>query len=151
MRRRDFVGGLIGAATGWPVVARAQQKSVPVIGFLHSATAEPNAERVAGFLKGLRDAGLNDGDNVRIEYRWANGQFSRLPELAADLIQSKVSVIVTLADTNAALTAKAATGTVPIVFATGGDPVKMGIVSSLSRPGANVTGVSILQVELTRK
>jgi putative ABC transport system substrate-binding protein len=151
MRRRDFVGGLIGAATGWPAVARAQQKSVPVIGFLHSATAEPNAERVAGFLKGLRDAGLNDGDNIRIEYRWANGQFSRLPELAADLVQSKVSVITTLADTNAALTAKAATSTIPIVFATGGDPVKMGIVPSLSRPGGNVTGVSILQVELTRK
>ena len=89
MRRRDFVGGLIGAATGWPVVARAQQKSVPVIGFLHSATAEPNAERVAGFLKGLRDAGLNEGDNVRIEYRWANGQFSRLPELAADLVHPR--------------------------------------------------------------
>jgi putative ABC transport system substrate-binding protein len=151
MRRREFVGGLIGATTGWPAVARAQQKSVPVIGFLHSSTAEPNAERIAGFLKGLRDAGLSEGSDFRIEYRWANGQISRLPEFAADLIQRKVSVITTLADTSAALAAKSATSTIPIVFATGGDPVKMGIVQSLSRPGGNVTGVSILQVELTRK
>ncbi len=151
MQRREFVGGLIGAAAGLPAIAQAQQKTVPVIGFLHSGSPEPNAERIAGFLKGLRDAGLIEGDSFRIEYRWANGQFSRLPEFAADLVQRKVSVITTLADTSAALAAKSATSTIPIVFATGGDPVKMGIVQSLSRPGGNVTGVSILQVELTRK
>ena len=151
MRRRDFVGGLIGAAALAPVAARAQQKAVPVIGFLHSGTVEANTERLAGFRKGLRDAGLIEGENLRIEFSWANGNLSRLPELAADLVSRNVSVITTLADTSAAIAAKAATSTIPIVFAVGGDPVAMGLVPSLSHPGGNVTGVSILQVELTRK
>lgn len=154
MRRRKFVTGLGGVLAG-PMLGlrtgRAQQKAVPVIGFLHSGSREPNADRLAGFIKGLRDAGLTEGENVRIEYRWAGGQFSRLPELAAELVHQNVNIITTLADTSAALVAKAATSTIPIVFATGGDPVRMGIVQSLSRPGGNVTGVSILQVELTRK
>lgn len=124
---------------------------MPVIGFLHSGSPEPNAERVAAFLKGLRAAGFVEGENFRIEYRWASGQFSRIPELAADLVRLGVTAIVTLADTSAALAAKAATKTIPIVFAVGGDPVTMGLVSSLSRPGGNATGISILQVELTRK
>jgi putative ABC transport system substrate-binding protein len=148
------VTGLGGALAG-PMLGsrpgRAQQNAVPVIGFLHSGSREPNADRLAGFIKGLRDAGFTEGENVRIEYRWADGQFSRLPELAADLVHQNVSTITTLADTSAALVAKAATSAIPIVFATGGDPVRMGIVQSLSRPGGNITGVSILQVELTRK
>jgi putative ABC transport system substrate-binding protein len=151
MSRREFVGGLAGVAVCSPFAARAQQKSVPVIGFLHSGAPEPNAERVAGFFRGLKSAGLAEGQDFRIEYRWANGQFSRLPELAADLVRQNVSIITTLADTSAALVAKSLTSSIPIVFATGGDPVKMGIVASLSRPGGNITGVSILQVELTRK
>jgi putative ABC transport system substrate-binding protein len=154
MKRRDFIatlGGAVAAPVLTSVRARAQQPTVPVIGFLHSGSPGPNADRIAGFLEGLRDAGFTEGNNVRIEYRWADGQFSRLPELAADLVQRKVNVITTLADTSAAIAAKAATGEIPIVFATGGDPVKMGIVPSLSRPGGNVTGVSILQVELTLK
>lgn len=149
MRRREFVGGVLGAAA-FAVTARAQ-KAVPVIGFLHSGTPGPNAARLEGFRRGLREAGLVEGDNLWIEYRWAEGQFSRLPELAADLVQRKVDIITTLADTSAAIVAKAATSTIPIVFASGGDPVAMGIVSSLSHPGGNVTGVSILQVELTLK
>jgi putative tryptophan/tyrosine transport system substrate-binding protein len=148
MRRREFILGSM--ATMWPVVVRAKQ-AMPVIGFLHSASPEPNAERVAGFRKGLREAGFVEGQNVKIEYRWAAGQFARLPELASDLVHRQVAVITTLADTTAAFAAKAATQTIPIVFAVGGDPVTMGLVPSLSRPAGNITGVSILQVELTRK
>jgi putative tryptophan/tyrosine transport system substrate-binding protein len=154
MKRRELivgVGSSIAAAAGWPLRARAQQAAMPVIGFLHSGSPEPNAERVAGFSRGLRESGFVEGQNVAIEYRWAGGQFSRLPELAADLIQRRVAVITTLADTTAALAAKAATQTIPIVFAIGGDPVAMGLVPSLNRPAGNITGVSILQVELTRK
>jgi putative ABC transport system substrate-binding protein len=149
MKRRDFMA-LVAGATAWPLAARAQLV-MPVIGFLHSGSPEPNAERVAGFRKGLREAGFVEGQNVGIEYRWAAGQFARLPELASDLVRRQVAVIVTLADTTAALAAKAATQTIPIVFAVGGDPVTMGLVPSLSRPVGNITGVSILQVELTRK
>lgn len=154
MRRRRFVASVGGAATAlafWPLAARPQQRPVPVIGFLHSGSLEPNAARLAGFYKGLRNAGFTDGQNVAIEFRWAHGQFARLPELAADLVQRKVTVIATLADTTAALAAKAATSTIPIVFAVGGDPVAMGLVGSLNKPGGNITGVSILQVELTAK
>ena len=155
MRRREFLSVLGGAAAvcplfAWPVAAQAQQ-SMPVIGFLHSGSPEPNAERVEGFRKGLREAGFVEGQNVGIEYRWAAGQFARLPEFASDLVHRQVAVITTLADTTAALAAKAATQTIPIVFAVGGDPVTMGLVPSLSRPAGNITGVSILQVELTRK
>ena len=151
MRRREFLGVLGGAAASWPVVARAQKSIIPVIGFLHSGSPEPNAERVGGFLKGLREAGFVDGRNVAIEYRWASGQYDRLPELAADLVRRNVAVITTLADTAGAHAAKAATTTIPIVFATSGDPVAMGLVASLNRPGGNITGISILNVELISK
>lgn len=134
-----------------PLAARAQQAAVPVIGFLHSGAPGPNAQRLAGFRKGLRAAGFVEGENIRIEYRWASGQFSRVPELAADLVRQGVTVIATLADTSAALAAKAATQTIPIVFAASGDPVAMGLVASLNRPGGNVTGIAIMQVELTPK
>jgi putative ABC transport system substrate-binding protein len=150
MKRREFIT-LVGGMAVTPLAARAESLATPVIGFLHSGAPEPNAERVAGFLKGLREAGFIDGQNVRIEYRWASGQFCQLPEMAADLVSRKVNVITALADTSGALAAKAATKTIPIVFAVGGDPVGMGHVAGLNRPGGNVTGVSILRVELTRK
>src|SRR6185312_1553145 len=122
-----------------------------VIGLLHSGSPGPNADRVAGFRKGLREAGLIEGQNVAIEFRWASGESARLPEMAADLVRRQVSVIVTPSDTSAALAAKAATSTIPVVFAVGGDPVHVGLVASLNRPGGNLTGISILQVELTPK
>jgi putative ABC transport system substrate-binding protein len=124
---------------------------MPVVGFLHSGSPGPNADRIAGFRKGLGAAGLVEGQNVAIEFRWAAGQSARLPEMAADLVGRDVSVIVTPSDTSAALAAKAATSTIPVVFAVGGDPVHIGLVASLNRPGGNLTGISILQVELTPK
>jgi putative ABC transport system substrate-binding protein len=153
MKRRDFVATL-GGAVAAPMLASAglrAQPAMPVIGFLHSGSPGPNADRVAGFRKGLGAAGLIEGQNVAIEFRWASGESARLPEMAADLVRRQVSVIVTPSDTSAALAAKAATSTIPVVFAVGGDPVHVGLVASLNRPGGNLTGISILQVELTPK
>jgi putative ABC transport system substrate-binding protein len=124
---------------------------MPVIGFLHAGAAEQNANRVAGFRKGLSDAGLVEGQNVTIEFRWADGQNDRLPELATDLIRRQVAVIATLSSNLAAVTAKEATSTIPIVFTVGSDPVEMGLVASINRPGGNVTGISTLNAELTAK
>jgi putative ABC transport system substrate-binding protein len=151
MRRRQFISTLAGASAAWPLTARAQQRGVPLIGFLHPGSAEPNANLLAAFRKGLADTGYTEGRNVAIEFRWAHGENSRLEELAADLVRRQVAVIVTPIGTVTALAAKKATTTIPIVFSAGTDPVKAGIVASLRRPGGNVTGVNYMAAELSAK
>jgi putative ABC transport system substrate-binding protein len=150
VKRREFIS-LIGGAAVWPLAARAQQPKVPVVGFLHPGSAEPNASLLAAFRKGLAEAGYTEDRNVTIEFRWAHGENSRLEEMASDLVQRPVAVIVTPIGTATALAAKGATTSIPIVFSAGTDPVKAGIVSSLRRPGGNVTGVNYMAVELSAK
>src|SRR5262245_25055269 len=150
MRRRDFIKFVGGAAAVWPIKARAQQSEKPVVGYLNPNSARGLEFQVAAFLKGLSEEGFVDGQNVTVEYRWAEGQNDRLPGMAADLVRRQVAVIAATT-TPAALAARLATTTIPIIFELGSDPVELGLVAGLSRPGGNVTGVTQSNIEVAPK
>ena len=151
MRRREFIAALSGAVVAWPLAARAQQSAMPVVGFLGTGSPQSDAFRVAAVRQGLTEAGYVEGQNVAFEYRWAENQYERLEALAAELVRRNVAVIASIGGINSAVAAKSSTAIIPIVFATGGDPIKAGLVASLNRPGGNVTGVSFLTETLVTK
>ena len=151
MRRREFIKVVAGSAASWPLLARAQQPAMPVIGFLSGGSPAAYARLVAAFREGLGETGYVEGRNVKIENRWAEGRSDRLKSLAADLVERRVSLIVATGGSNSVIAAKSATKTIPIVFAVGGDPVKLGFVTSLSRPGGNATGVTNISITLETK
>src|SRR5262249_34985179 len=150
VRRRDFIA-LLGGAAAWPLAARAQPTAVPIVGYVHPDSPQSIAGLLAAFREGLSETGYVEGQNVAIEYRWAENDLSRIPELVADLVRRRVAVIATPGSSVAALAAKAATTTIPIVFSLGLDPVQLGLVASLSRPGGNITGVNSMSNELMTK
>jgi putative tryptophan/tyrosine transport system substrate-binding protein len=150
MKRREFIA-LLGGATAWPIRGHAQQSAMPLVGALFAGSPEQQAAGVAAFRRGLNESGYVEGRNVTIEYRWANNSLDRLPELAGDLVQRGVTVLATPSDNIAALAAKAATATIPVVFGTAADPVQIGLVANFNRPGGNVTGITSMNTELSAK